>query len=74
MWEVFDTNKASSLQKQEQMALENEAPLRSIETSSNDPPHTSPFSLPHVPFFFFFTPSVLSVSDFFLAEFTHIYI
>lgn len=46
VWEVFDTNEASSLQNQEQMALENEAPLRSIETPSNDPPHTS-FSPPH---------------------------
>lgn len=30
-WEAFDTNKASSLQNQEQMVPENEAPLRSIE-------------------------------------------
>lgn len=32
------------------MVLENEAPLRSIETPSNDPPHTSP-SPPHTLFF-----------------------
>lgn len=42
-WELSDTNKASSLQNPEQMALENEAPLRSIATPppSDDRPHIS---------------------------------
>lgn len=51
VWEVFDTNKASSLQNQEQMVLENEAPLRSIEPPQWPSPHfslssTLCFSLP----------------------------
>lgn len=61
VWEVFDTNEASSLQNQEQMVLENEAPLRSIETPSNDPPHTS-FSPPHT-LCFSLLPSLSSINE-----------
>lgn len=56
-WELSDTNKASSLQNPEQMALENEAPLRCIATPpppphhppSDDRPHISLCSTPHPP-------------------------
>lgn len=48
-WEAFDTNKVSSLQNQEQMVLENEAPLRSIEPPTLPQPLPLPVTLPPHP-------------------------